>query len=292
MSSATIRGLAGPPSPEAKVDDPMQNTGLSAVGPNPPEHCNYCGGRLNPAYYFCVACGTPYKELESVLPRSSSRLLTDGARIAQKAPHVAGLFWTFVAVVVGSAVVCYVLFGESRPALSLLLQSAALFVTTGVFASVHWRSLLVQFKRWGLFKPAAWLAIGALFPLLAVNYFYHGWVMRELGAESSLPFKELRESGLGEPGLILFVCVFPAVVEEIAFRGLVLHWLGTAVSAFRALVLSSALFTALHFSVLSAPYIFGIGMLLGWAKWKTASLYPSMLIHFLHNLVVLELFWR
>jgi membrane protease YdiL (CAAX protease family) len=84
----------------------------------------------------------------------------------------------------------------------------------------------------------------------------------------------------------------PAVIEEIAFRGLVQHWLHAAISPFRAMVLASALFTALHFSVLSAPYLFALGMVLGWAKWKTGSLYPSMLIHLVHNLVVLEFFGR
>jgi len=32
-------------------------------------------------------------------------------------------------------------------------------------------------------------------------------------------------------------------------------------------------------------------MLLGWVKWKTNSLYPSMLIHFLHNFIVVMFFW-
>jgi membrane protease YdiL (CAAX protease family) len=46
----------------------------------------------------------------------------------------------------------------------------------------------------------------------------------------------------------------------------------------------------MHFSIVSFPYLFALGVLLGWTKWKTGSLYPSMLIHFLHNLVVIEYF--
>jgi membrane protease YdiL (CAAX protease family) len=45
----------------------------------------------------------------------------------------------------------------------------------------------------------------------------------------------------------------------------------------------------MHFSIISFPYLFCVGMLLGWTKLKTGSLYPSMLIHFLHNLAVIEL---
>jgi membrane protease YdiL (CAAX protease family) len=47
---------------------------------------------------------------------------------------------------------------------------------------------------------------------------------------------------------------------------------------------------ALHFSVMSAPYLFAVGMLLGWAKQKTGSLYPSIVIHFLHNFLVIAYF--
>ena len=57
-----------------------------------------------------------------------------------------------------------------------------------------------------------------------------------------------------------------------------------------AVLIASALFMALHFSVLSAPYLLLVGMLLGWAKLKTGSLYPSMLIHFLHNFIVISFF--
>ena len=56
------------------------------------------------------------------------------------------------------------------------------------------------------------------------------------------------------------------------------------------MVVASALFAALHFSVLSFPYLFAVGMALGWVKWKTGSLYPPMLMHFLHNYVVVAYF--
>ncbi len=274
------------------MDNPMQRVPDSMQRTEAPEFCRYCGARLDPAFYFCLSCATPYKQTESVLPRPLPQRLGEGELIAKKAPHVWGLFWSYMAVVVGTGVFCYVLFGEDRPELSLFFQAATLLVTTCIFAAVHWRSLLVQFRRVGLGRPAAWMGLAALVPLLAANYAYHGWVLRELGAEGDHWLNRLRQSGLGEGTLVFFICVFPAVIEEIAFRGLVQHWLQIAISPFRALVLASALFTALHFSILSAPYLFAVGMLLGWTKYKTASLYPCMLIHLIHNFVVLEFFWR
>ncbi len=258
----------------------------------PAETCAYCGASLEPGYYFCLTCATPYKAVESVLPRPRPAYLSDGRLIAKKAPHVATLFWTYFAVVVGAAVIGFVLFRADEPALMLVLQAGCLFITTCIFAVRHWPSLVVQFKRFGFQHRAALVGFLVLPVLLLINYLYHGWVMRTLGGEGSPLLSRLRESGLGEPALILLICASPAILEEIAFRGLVQHWLSIAIRPFHALVLASVLFTILHFSVISAPYLFAVGMLLGWTKMKTGSLYPSMAIHFLHNLIVLEFFWH
>lgn len=256
----------------------------------PGRACAYCGAKLHPAFYFCLSCATPYKDPDSVVPRARPMKLTPGMLIARKAPQVSPVFWTYFAVVVGTAVLCWVLFGEGRSHFALFFQSAAIFVTTCMFAVMYWASLKVQFKRLGFSHPAAWMGLACLAPLLVINFYYHGWLVREMGVHRALPLDELRQSGLGEAGLVLFFCVLPAVLEEIAFRGLVQHWLATAVSPMRALVLASALFTVLHFSVVSAPYLFAVGMALGWAKWKTGSLYPSMLMHLVHNYVVIQCF--
>lgn len=256
----------------------------------PAAACAYCGEPLNPRYYFCVRCATPYKEPESVLTKVRPERLTDGELVAKKAPMVAPVFWTYFSVVVGGSILSYFLFGEERMALRLFLMDFALLVTTFVLGALYWRSLVPQLKAPGLLTPAALVAISALVPLLAANYAYHGWLIQSLNVPHRNVAESLRESGLGEPTLVFLFCVFPAIIEEIAFRGLLQHWLQVAVRPTRALVLASALFTVMHFSILSAPYLFAVGMLLGWAKWKTRSLYPSMLIHFLHNLAVLEFF--
>jgi membrane protease YdiL (CAAX protease family) len=82
----------------------------------------------------------------------------------------------------------------------------------------------------------------------------------------------------------------PAIVEEIGFRGIIQHQFEKVVSPGIAIGVASLAFSAAHFSVLSSPYLALVGMLLGWMKWKTGSLYPPILAHFLHNLVVISTF--
>jgi CAAX protease family protein len=256
----------------------------------PQQLCPYCGAPLLPGYYFCSVCATPYKNEELVLPQVRPAAPTTEQLVRLKAPHVMPLFCTYVAVVIASSVLLWILAAVDRPEVGMIVADTLLFITTGAFAARHWRSLAVQFRRFGFFHPAALIGLIALVPLLGINYAYHTWLTRMLEFSGPTLIDRLRDSGIGEPALIFFIAVFPGVVEEIAFRGLVQHWLQIALTPMKAMVLASALFAALHFSIISLPYLFMVGMLLGWTKWKTGSLYPAMLIHFLHNLIVLEFF--
>ena len=253
--------------------------------------CLYCGCPLEPRLYFCPGCATPYKAMRDVLPRALPRKLTDGERIARRAPSAMPIFWTYFSVIVGCLVVSLLISGPFKLDWTayFYLSEFAILITTVVVCTRHWRSLKVQLLRFGFGHWEVAAGLAALVPLLAVNYFYHDWVIRSYGIDREAIFR-FDQSSLSRASLIVMFCAFPAVTEELAFRGLVQHWFQAAVKPFWALVYASALFTALHFNVVSAPYLFGVGMLLGWLKLRTGSLYPSMLAHFVHNYVVLALF--
>jgi uncharacterized protein len=252
--------------------------------------CAYCHAPLSAFYYFCLACGTPYKPLEAVITPARPRELTSEELVRMKAPQVATVFWTYFAVVVGVGLFSMLLFREERLDLHLFLNELAILATTCVFGWIYRKSLLAQFKKIGFDHYEAWIAISLLTPLLALNFGYHSLISSLLDNKGINPLAELRKSGISEGTLILTFCIFPAVLEEIAYRGLVQHWLQTAIAPWRALVVASFLFAFTHISPLSLPYLFLVGLLLGWVKQRTGSLYPSILIHFLHNLVVIEWF--
>ncbi|MCG8586688.1 MAG: CPBP family intramembrane metalloprotease [Pirellulales bacterium] len=255
-----------------------------------PDTCAYCGARLVPQFYFCLGCGTPYKHADLVVTPSKPMPLFEGELIRRKAPHVAVLFWTYFIVVLGVQLMAALFFSDDRPDLVLFIADGALLVTTCIFATMHWRTLMTQLNRSGFLSSAAWIGLAALVPMLLVNYYFHGWVTRAVGAEDADPISKLRELGLGQSTMIVVFCLIPAVTEELSFRGLVQHWLQVTIKPWRAVVLASFLFAVLHFSVISFLYLFCLGLLLGWMKLRTKSLYPSMLAHFLHNLAVIELF--
>jgi len=291
--SPPLRRLLQWPLSIALVSHDLQptSTASSAIaGAQEPEYCPYCRAPLSAFYYFCLACGTPYKSLASVITPARPRSLSDEELVRLKTPQVATLFWTYLAVIIGVGLSTFILFREDRPDLHLFINEIAILMTTCAFGWFYRRSLLVQLQNIGFDQPAAYVALAALVPLLLLNYGYHAFFIKVLHAHGADSFDKLRDAGVTDGSLIVTFCLFPAILEEIAYRGLMQHWLQTAIAPWKALVVASFLFAATHLAILSLPYLFLVGLLLGWTKQRTGSLYPSMLIHFLHNFVVIEFF--
>ncbi len=268
---------------------PPQPSDLASFGDG--LSCLYCGTSLDRKYYFCLGCATPYKEPESVLPTTRQLRPSTGELVKTHAPKVMTLFWTYFAVILFGSIGLMLFTGGERLGVHVMIMDGLLLITTVYFGVYYWPSLREQFKRVGFDHWAAWVGLILLVPLLGLNYAYHEWVKSLLGMDETPGLvSTLRDDGFTEGMLIFFIAVFPGISEEIAFRGLLQHWLQVALRPFMAITIAAALFSAMHFSVISAPILFLAGWLLGWVKWKTGSLYPAMLIHFLHNFAVVQLF--
>ena len=260
---------------------------VTTAAPSELAACEYCGAALSRLYYFCTSCSAPYRRHDAVVPRARPEPKSARVLVREQAPDAWPLFWTYACVLLVGSVVAHLAWGADHPQWVLFFLDGAIGVTTVYFASVHWSALRPQLARLGFDRWEAWAGLGALVPLLALNIGYHEWLGSLLGIDGGAWITSLRDAGLTKTTLVFFICVFPAVSEEIAFRGLLQHWLTPAIGARKALLLAAALFTAMHMSVLSVPTLFLAGVLFGWVKQRTGSLYPSMLIHGLHNWAVL-----
>ena len=109
----------------------------------------------------------------------------------------------------------------------------------------------------------------------------------------SPPLTELYPSGTqGMVLALLFIAVFPAVFEELAFRGFVFRKVEAITrNPNSALWASSILFAMVHFSFLSLFWLLPFGLFLGWLRLRYQTLLYGMVAHFLHNgLVVMQEF--
>ena len=94
------------------------------------------------------------------------------------------------------------------------------------------------------------------------------------------------EANLGMGWQVLSICVQPAVFEELAFRGVLFGALARVLGNSEALLVSALMFAILHLSMPSLPHLFVLGLALGWLRIRTGSLFPCVLLHFTHNLLV------
>lgn len=130
------------------------------------------------------------------------------------------------------------------------------------------------------------LGIGSLVPLLFINYGYHDVLINLFGAEEIKISDPFINAGYGYGMIVFGNCLMPAVLEEIAFRGLIQTGLGKVIRQWEALFLTSLLFAIIHATALSWPYLFLVGLALGILRMKSQSLWPAIVMHFLHNFVI------
>jgi membrane protease YdiL (CAAX protease family) len=136
----------------------------------------------------------------------------------------------------------------------------------------------------------SWFAAApVLLGLLAINIGYH-WVVRE-----TLRLPLLESEFQEQRGWLTFVavCIQPAIVEEAFCRGLALGVLRRVVGRNSAVFLTAGMFALMHVAVLlSMPYLFLLGLALGYLRIASGSIALPIVVHFLHNLAVLLYEWR
>ena len=81
---------------------------------------------------------------------------------------------------------------------------------------------------------------------------------------------------------VLTTALLPALLEEFAFRGVILGSLRRFGDGF-AVIISAMLFGITHFYITQIPMAFILGLVMGFIVVKTNSLLPGILIHFFNN---------
>jgi membrane protease YdiL (CAAX protease family) len=162
-------------------------------------------------------------------------------------------------------------------------------------------AILVGVAVWKLGRPPRWprlvdapapvvwvVAFAGLFLTLGVNSAYHELLKAYLRVT---PDHTGVAASVGiTPAVILAHCAQPALVEELFFRYLLLDNLRRVMRVHAAVGVSSLLFGFAHIGVpLSIPVLIVVGLGLGYARVLSGRLELPMVLHFLHNGIILVL---
>lgn len=87
--------------------------------------------------------------------------------------------------------------------------------------------------------------------------------------------------------IIVALAIFPAVCEEILFRGTILGLLRRNMKTSYCIILVGVLFGLFHLSIYRIVPTAFAGMVLTWVALTTRSIFPGMILHSLHNAILI-----
>ena len=144
--------------------------------------------------------------------------------------------------------------------------------------SRHW----VRTRPWFVLFWCVLAALGALVPST--------WLQELMPALPNFAEQEFDMILKDRWGYIIVGLLAP-FAEELVFRGAVLRsllrwnsnqWIGISLSAL--------LFAVIHMNPAQMPHAFLIGLLLGWMYWRTDSIVPGVVYHWVNNTVAYVLY--
>ena len=100
-------------------------------------------------------------------------------------------------------------------------------------------------------------------------------------------FSKIFESDFGIYGAILKIVILAPVIEELIFRGVIMHGLIRNYSKFTAVFVSALMFALFHLNPWQFPATFILGLLLGILMLRTRNIYLCILGHAINNGLVL-----
>ena len=100
-------------------------------------------------------------------------------------------------------------------------------------------------------------------------------------------FNKVFESDYGIYGAILKVVIMAPVIEELIFRGIIMHGLMRNYSKFTAVFASALMFALFHLNPWQFPATFILGLILGILMIRTRNIYLCILGHAINNALAL-----
>ncbi len=100
-------------------------------------------------------------------------------------------------------------------------------------------------------------------------------------------FNKIFDSDYGIYGAILKVVILAPIIEELIFRGIIMHGLMRNYPKGVAIFFSGLLFALFHMNPWQFPATFLLGMLLGWVMIRTRNIFACIIGHAINNGLVL-----
>lgn len=165
--------------------------------------------------------------------------------------------------------------------LTALVSAFSSVITLIIFLKTKWTPLTRGYllsKPWGTLLWVALFSLGTIIPL--------SFLYEQLGIEMDENTQQIITSMMKEPWGYVAVGILAPLAEEVVFRGAILRTLLGIMSKknhWVAILISAAIFGVVHANLAQFVNALLMGLLLGWMYYRTGSLVPGILLHWVNN---------
>ena len=165
--------------------------------------------------------------------------------------------------------------------LTALVSVFSSVITLVIFLKTKWTPLTRGYllsKPWGTLLWVALFSLGTIIPL--------SFLYEQLGIEMDENTQQIITSMMKEPWGYVAVGILAPLAEEVVFRGAILRTLLGIMSKknhWVAIMISAAIFGVVHANLAQFINALLMGLLLGWMYYRTGSLVPGILLHWINN---------
>ena len=165
--------------------------------------------------------------------------------------------------------------------LTALVSAFSSVITLVIFLKTKWTPLTRGYllsKPWGTLLWVALFSLGTIIPL--------SFLYEQLGIEMDENTQQIITSMMKEPWGYVAVGILAPLAEEVVFRGAILRTLLGIMSKknhWVAIMISAAIFGIVHANLAQFINALLMGLILGWMYYRTGSLVPGILLHWVNN---------
>ena len=161
-------------------------------------------------------------------------------------------------------------------------------LTIVIFTRARWSKVsrdYLKARPWAVLMWTFLLTIGSILPMEFISE----------KANLTLPdqTQHFFELIMKTPWGYIAVAIMAPIAEELVFRGAILNKLLSSLKGDQhwiAIVLSALIFGIIHLNFVQGLHAFLIGLLLGWMFYRTGSVIPGILFHWVNNTVAFLMF--
>ena len=144
---------------------------------------------------------------------------------------------------------------------------------------IHFKYVKFNLKSFG---EVSGKTIGLSIPLIVAGMLFINLCSEFIGLPDLMQdtFRAMSRNVFG----IISITIMAPLVEELLFRGAIQgYMLRKGMKPLHAILIASAIFGIVHMNPIQIPFAFAIGMIFGWLYYRTGSVIPGIVGHFINN---------